>query len=223
VFSDCSRFGASSLRASPILVAGVLPDQFDCVNSTCSVFVRAGYSSDIRAVLGVNCSAHRNGAIWTNVNFTSKQTDDARTFLYLQGPLQLLDEEGEWAVVHDTVYFWPYSVNGMSPDMTQIVITAPITQRVFSFVGKSRFHKTAGITLSGLRIVGSGMPATYTFGCKGNVGPPNGFSGGSPSGANCSGGLNEVDATPNADAQGMIFTGAFVNNCLLHVEVDYRH
>jgi hypothetical protein len=34
--------------------AGVLPKHFDCVNSSCSAFTRAGYSSDIRAVTGVN-------------------------------------------------------------------------------------------------------------------------------------------------------------------------
>jgi hypothetical protein len=37
--------------------AGVLPAHFDCVNSTCSAFTRAGYSSDIRAVTAVNFTA----------------------------------------------------------------------------------------------------------------------------------------------------------------------
>jgi hypothetical protein len=159
---------------------GVLPDHFDCVNSTCSVFLRAMYSSDIRAVTGVDLLARRNGGIYSNVNFTNKDTDDPRGFFYLQGPLQLLDQEGEWAVVRGTVYFWPYSVDGMSPDMNEVVITAPITQRVFSFVGKSRHQKVSGITLSGLRIVGADMPLTYTYKCASDPG-----AGGSASGANC--------------------------------------
>lgn len=80
-FLPCSGSNAGFTCAS-----GVLPDSFDCVNSTCSVFTRAGYSSDIRGVISSDPAAHR-------VTMQSANTDASRGSFYLQGAAELLDEE----------------------------------------------------------------------------------------------------------------------------------
>jgi hypothetical protein len=55
--------------------AGVLPPRFDCVNSSCSAFTRAGYSSDIRAVMAVNFTSAA-GAV--HVSVVSANTSSSR-------------------------------------------------------------------------------------------------------------------------------------------------
>ena len=192
-------------------VAGVLPDHFDCVNSTCSVFTRAGYSSDIRAVTAVDLEAHK-------VSINSSNTDQSRGSFYLQGALELLDAEGEWAVRHGWLFFWPYSVQGVAVSPNELVVTAPKRQRVLSFVGADRREPVMGMTLSHLQIVGASMPATYTYACKGTG------ASASPFGADCAadGGPDSPDETntsPLASSQGMIYlenaTGITITGCSL--------
>lgn len=48
------------------------------------------------------------------------------------------------------------------------MITAPSVQQVFSFVGSSSASPVSSITIDGLRIIGSSMPASYVYACKGN-------------------------------------------------------
>eukprot|EP00040_Diaphanoeca_grandis_P001923 m.20086 g.20086 ORF g.20086 m.20086 type:complete len:1168 (+) comp12740_c0_seq1:136-3639(+) len=174
----------------------VLPDQFDCVNSSCSVFTRAGYSSDIRAVTSVNLETH-------SVTIQSNGVDPSRGDFYLQGALELLDQEGEWAVQHGILYFWPYSKQGRVtiPTDESIIITAPVTQRVFSFVGKSSASPVTGLSIQNVRIVGSSMPSTYTYACHAS---------GGGDGADCAadGGPDTPDQTntsPLAASQGMVY------------------
>lgn len=63
----------------------------------------------------------------------------------------------------------PYSVGGtpVSPADPAVVITAPSVQQVLSFVGGSSASPASGITIDGLRIIGSSMPASYVYACKG--------------------------------------------------------
>lgn len=98
---------------------GSLPDAFDCLSSRCQVFVRAGYSSDIRPVASVNHTARQV------LYAASNGTDPARGELVLAGALELLDDEGEWAVRGGAVYFWPYGSGGGRADPNAAVITAP--------------------------------------------------------------------------------------------------
>ena len=62
-------------------------------------FTRAGYSSDIRAVTSVNLTT-------CTVTMESENVDQSRGDFYLQGAVELLDQEGEWAVKGGIVYFW---------------------------------------------------------------------------------------------------------------------
>jgi len=114
---------------------GVLPADLECnlhgQTSSCAVFTRAGYSSDIRSVVGVNTTAR-------TISFVGADTDASVGDFYIQGALELLDQEGEWAVRQGTIYFWPYSAYGSALSPNNLIITAPVTQRVFSFVGDSR-------------------------------------------------------------------------------------
>eukprot|EP01044_Picomonas_judraskeda_P010085 COSAG03_NODE_1275_length_4419_cov_16.726620_2_plen_241_part_00 len=186
------NFGSGFLNCSSgtggTVTCPALPDNFDCVvtgrpgtlnaSSACSAFLRAGYSSDIRRVLAANASARS-----FTVNTVGTDSTSATGPIYLQGALELLDQEGEWAVRSGMLYFWPYSAYGQALDPNRLIITVPVTQRVFSFVGSS--HRLAqsrelglpghspgslvsSITLSGLHIVGASMPASYTYECKGN-------------------------------------------------------
>ena len=89
--------------------------------------------------------------------------------MYLQGALELLDAEGEWAVRDGVLYYWPFAQYGVAPSALDgedgLVITAPIMQRVFSFIGKNSSRRARGITLQGLVIVGASMPHTYVYDC----------------------------------------------------------
>ena len=219
---------------TPYALASAVPSlvgsELGAVAQACSAFIRAGYSSDIRAVLSANSSTH-----------TFTMAEGGRGQIYLQGALELLDQEGEWAVRGGVLYFWPYSKGGEPVDPNDLTITAPVTQRVFSFVGRSHSELVSGITLSGLRIIGADMPATYEFMCK--VSPatadtsllagrltqnccrPQGQgAGASPAGANCAadGGPDTPDETntsPRAASQGMIYmenaTRITVKDCML--------
>ena len=205
--------------------AGVLPVGFDCqlspgasgannATSACSVFMRAGYSSDLRAVTGIVTNPTTQAV---SVAFYHPGSGSRGDF-YIQGALEFLDQEGEWAVHRGTLYYWPYSAHGMPLSPESLTITAPVTQRVFSFVGSSHAKRTRGITLSGLRIIGSSMPQTYIFMCRGN-GP-----GASPHGASCGpdGGPDSVDETntsPRGASEGMVYmenaSDITVKNCAL--------
>jgi len=207
--------------------AGVLPAGFDCqlspgasgannATSACSVFMRAGYSSDLRAVTGIATNPTTKAV---SVAFYHPGSGSRGDF-YIQGALEFLDQEGEWAVHRGTLYYWPYSAHGMPLSPESLTITAPVTQRVFSFVGSSHASskRTRGITLSGLRIIGSSMPQTYIFMCRGN-GP-----GASPHGASCGpdGGPDSVDETntsPRGASEGMVYmenaSDITVKNCAL--------
>lgn len=191
----------------------VLPAHFDCVNSSCSAFTRAGYSSDIRAVLSVNLTAH-------SVTISSTNVDSSRGSFYLQGAVELLDQEGEWAVRHNTVYFWPYTKAGKPVSPESVVITAPKVQRILSFVGSDHKHSqvVSGVSVAWLHFIGASMPATYTYACRG-TGP-----GASPFGANCAadGGPDTPDQTntsPRESSQGMVYmenaSSIEVANCSL--------
>jgi hypothetical protein len=174
---------------------GALPAAFDCIKSSCSVFTRAGYSSDIRQVLSVTLASR-------SLTFTSNHTDNSRGSFYLQGAVELLDSPGEWAVRNGNVYYWPHASD---VPINSLIITAPTNQRVFSFVGSSRDTPVRDITLDGLRIVGSDMPAFYTYACKGDN------PGASPAGAACkaNGGPSSTDETntsPRTSSQGMVYT-----------------
>jgi hypothetical protein len=174
---------------------GALPDAFDCVNSSCSVFTRAGYSSDIRQVLSVRLDTR-------SLTFTSNHTDRSRGSYYLSGAVELLDSPGEWAVRGGSVYYWPYASD---VPIESLIITAPSNQRVFSFVGSSRDAPVHHVTLDSLHIVGSDMPATYTYACKGTN------AAASPAGAACkaNGGPasdDETNTSPLASSQGMVYT-----------------
>ena len=206
--------------------SGVLPAGFDCqlggpgasgannATSACSVFMRAGYSSDLRAVTGVATNPTTKAV---SVTFYYPGSG-ARGDFYIQGALEFLDQEGEWAVCHGILYYWPYSTQGEFLSPESFTMTAPVTQRVISFVGSSQAKRARGLTLSGLRIIGSSMPQTYIFMCRGN-GP-----GASPHGAPCGadGGPDTVDETntsPREASQGMIYmenaSDITVRNCAL--------
>lgn len=169
---------------------GVLPDDIDCTNSSCTVFTRAGYSSDIRAVTSVDATGQ-------TVSFESVATDQSRGHYYLQGALELLDAEGEWAVRHGVLYFWPYG--GASPNLA--VVTAPARQRVVSFVGADRGAPVTGITVAGLAIVGAAMPGRYVYACgtgPGTSGAPCAADGGPDT-------PDETNTSPRASSQGMVY------------------
>jgi hypothetical protein len=195
--------------------AGALPAHFDCVNSSCSAFTRAGYSSDIRAVTAVTFTA-AGGA---QVSVVSANTSGSRGSWYLQGPLELLDREGEWAARHGVLYFWPYSKGGQQQNPNELIITAPVEQQIISFVGKSQQAPVTGVTLSNLRVVGSSMPSTYVYMCHGD-----GSAGIGGGGAACAatGGPDTPDETntsPRSASQGMVYmenaTSITVKDCAL--------
>lgn len=137
--------GCSSSNADLHCPPGVLPADFDCVvrgppgtqnaSSACSVFERAGYSSDFRRVLASNSSANcaaigikTGGNNCGSVTFNSVGVDSGRGSTYLQGAVELIDQEGEWAVRDSTLYFWPFSRGGKPIDPETLTITAPINQ-----------------------------------------------------------------------------------------------
>lgn len=191
--------------------AGVLPDRFDCVNASCSVFTRAGYSSDIRAVTGVDLPAH-------SVHMTSSDVDTSRGDFYLQGAPELLDSPGEWAVRGGVLFLWPYPASGHSVDPNTDVITAVSRQRVLETVGPSRFNPAGRQTFSNLTIVGAAMPTTYTYACRGSGPGASGF------GADCAknGGPaspDETNTSPLNASQGMVYlenaTAVTLRGCVL--------
>ena len=213
------NFGSGFLNCSSgtggTVTCPALPDNFDCVvigrpgtlnaSSACSAFLRAGYSSDIRRVLAANASARS-----FTVNTVGTDSTSATGPIYLQGALELLDQEGEWAVRGGVLYFWPYSAHGQALDPNRLTITVPVTQRVFSFVGSSHSPGSlvSSITLSGLHIVGASMPASYTYECKGSG--PGADGGGGAAGKDCAvhGGPDTPDQTntvPRSASQAMIY------------------
>ena len=88
-----------------------------------------------------------------------------RGSMFLQGALELLNSEGEWAVRDGVLYYYPYARYGVPPSSLDgddgEVITAPVVQRVFSFVGSSAERPVAEITLQGLVVIGASMPRRY--------------------------------------------------------------
>eukprot|EP00039_Didymoeca_costata_P021245 m.343908 g.343908 ORF g.343908 m.343908 type:complete len:1136 (-) comp23516_c0_seq1:322-3729(-) len=184
---------------------GVLPDYFDCVNSSCSAFVKAGYSSDIRNVTSVDLSTH-------SVTISSANTDKFRGSVYLQGALELLDTEGEWAVKHGVLYFWPYSVNGNTVSPNDVIITAPPRQEIISFMGVNQQQLVRSITLSSLTFVGASMPSSYTYACAGSFGAECSKNGGPDT-------PDETNTSPRAASQGMLYlenaTEITITNCRL--------
>lgn len=71
-------------------------------------FTRAGYSSDIRAVTSVNLTAR-------TVAIESENVDESRGDFYLQGAVELLDQEGEWAVKGGILYYWSVNNTNTNP------------------------------------------------------------------------------------------------------------
>jgi hypothetical protein len=195
--------------------AGSLPAQFDCVRSRCSVFARAGYGSDIRPVTHVDLVNRRVTMVGGNTTDTAGRAYQSATVrpgsVALAGALELLDSPGEWAVRDGIAYLWPLN----SSDAPRLLVTAPIHQRVFSFVGSGKGGGgaapepgagTAGtasrITLASVRVIGAGMPALYVFGCVAKGAPDGGGSAEIP----CNSTAGIPNTTPQSMAQGMIYT-----------------
>ena len=124
----------------------------------------------------------------------------------LAGALELLDTPGEWAVRDGIVYLWPLHPPTVltSNGSAGLVVTAPVRQQVFSFVGSGATPDTftARITLAGLRVIGAGMPPLHVFGCvaKGIV------DGRGSSEIPCNSTAGIPNTTPQSMAQGMVFT-----------------
>ena len=85
---------------------GALPSDIDCNSSRCSVFTRAGYSSDIRGVLSINRTSPKGGRV--TYLPAPNGSDPGIGSLYISGALELLDEAGEWAVRGGWLYYWPW-------------------------------------------------------------------------------------------------------------------
>ena len=126
----------------------------------------------------------------------------------LAGALELLDAPGEWAVRGGIAYLWP-----LNSSMRGLLVTAPIHQRVFSFVGSSGGAAAAPepaatsttasrITLASLRVIGAGLPSLYIFSCV-----TNGVEDGRGSAEiPCNSTAGIPNTTPQSMAQGMIYT-----------------
>ena len=213
--------GLGPCLASPATdwqATGKLPPYLDCANSSCSVFTRAGYSSDIRPVTHVNGTTGRISMQHAGFDAAQGGPLGSSGSTYLQGALELLDQEGEWAVRHGQIYFWPYSAYGRATHPDDVIVTAPARQRVISFVGESAAQPVHGLTIAGLRIVGSSMPPhnSYVFSCSSD--PPT-----SP-GADCAedGGpssFSQCNNSPKSASQGMIYlenaTAIEIRECAL--------
>jgi hypothetical protein len=100
-----------------------------------------------------------------SITLDNHNVDPSRGSFYLQGAVELLNQEGEWAVRNGVLYFWPFSLQGIPRSPNDLTITAPAVQRVFSFVGSSSDAPAFGITLQGLEVIGAAMPYTYTYAC----------------------------------------------------------
>jgi hypothetical protein len=194
---------------------GSLPVQFDCLRSRCSVFTRAGYGSNIRPVTHVNLADRRVTMVGGNTTDPAGRQGRGGGAVrpgsvVLAGALELLDAPGEWAVRGGIVYLWPLN---SSSSLEQMLVTAPIHQRIFSFVGSGGGGGAAApdepdagtasrITLVGLRVIGAGMPSLYVFACVAK-GIEDG-RGSAQSPCNSTSGI--PNTTPQSMAQGMIYT-----------------
>lgn len=186
-----------------------LPPFFDCVNATCSVITRAGYSSDIRPILSTNLT--NRSLVMVGKNHTDPSTPlplGQPPSVVLQGAVELISAPGEWAVRGGRLYYWPYpphnpgSRSGWSP--ANRTITAPSVQKMMAFVGSdARQLRVRGISLVGLNLVGSSMPTEYIYGCVGSDEIPDG-----PGSLErpCSTAVGMPNTTPARSAQGLIFT-----------------
>ena len=194
---------------------GALPDQFDCVRSACSVFARAMYSSDIRPVLSVDLAQRRLamvGGPTTDKLRGAGGPTVSEPAVYISGAVEFISAPGEWAVRDHQLYYMPYE----PVDPSLLTITAPATKRVLSFIGTDRHAPARGLSIVGLRLVGSDMPALFVWSCMsesimdgpGATKPP------------CSSAEGQPNTTPQSSAHGLVFTENATDieicNCTIH-------
>ena len=180
---------------------GALPDTFDCVNSSCAVFARSSYSSDIRPVLSVDLAQRRiavvGGPTTDKLRGAGGPTYSAPS-VYVSGAVEFISTPGEWAVRGGQIYYMPYEP--VDPNM--LTITAPATKRVLSFVGGSHHSPVRGISIVGLRLIGSDMPSLFVWDC---------VSGGIMDGPGateppCSTAVGQPNTIPRTSSHGLVYT-----------------
>ena len=178
-----------------------LPDAFDCIASACSVYARAMYSSDIRPVLSVDLAKRQLtmvGGPTTDKLRGAGGPSYSSPSVYVSGAVEFISSPGEWAVRDNQLYYMPYQ----SVDPNSLVITAPATKRVLSFVGNTRQNPVKGISIVGLRLIGSDMPALFLWSCMsggimdgpGSADPP------------CSTATGQPNTVPRSSSHGLVYT-----------------
>lgn len=77
---------------------------------------------------------------------------------YFQGPVEFLDEPGEWAYIPATglLYYWPYDPASLSPTSTTPIVAATSPTSI-EFKGSSGGAWVHDIEVVGLQIIGSGF------------------------------------------------------------------
>eukprot|EP01050_Picozoa_sp_SAG11_P007880 SAG11_NODE_670_length_7823_cov_9.340886_4_plen_1737_part_00 len=178
-----------------------LPDRFDCVNSACSVFARSMYSSDIRPVLSVDLARRRltmvGGPTTDKLRGAGGPTYSSPA-VYISGAVEFISTPGEWAVRDSQLYYMPYE----QIDPSALTITAPATKRVLSLVGNHRHNPVRGLSIVGLRLVGSDMPALFVWSCM-SAGVMDGPGATKPP---CSTAEVQPNTTPLASSHGLVYT-----------------
>jgi hypothetical protein len=189
---------------------GALPATFDCVNSACSVFARSMYSSDIRPISSVNL-ARRRVTMSSDLAFDKLRGAGGPTYsspsVYVSGAVEFLSTPGEWAVRDHQLYYMPYR----PVDPSTLTITAPATKRVLSFMGSSRTNPVRRISIVGLRLIGSDMPALFVWSCL--AGGPGG------SDPPCSTAIGQPNTIPRTSSHGLVYmenvSDIAIDNCTI--------
>ena len=83
-------------------------------------------------MLKINASKRR-------VEMSSEGFEPSTGQNYIAGALELLDNEGEWAVRDHTLFFWPFSVGGVDVDLNSNVVVT-VVQVSASFWSKGLFR-----------------------------------------------------------------------------------
>ena len=126
--------------------AGVLPASFAVDNAAVFCNIGADWFTETRPALSVDLAAR-------TLHFEAGRNaiGGCNGKIYLQGPRELIDEPGEFALEPDTglLYYWPLDASFAAP------IVAATTPVVFNFAGASSTAPVHDVTLEGLELRGS--------------------------------------------------------------------
>ena len=130
-----------------------VPASFSVENAHVFCNLGADWFTELRPVTSVNFSARE-------LRFAGSQNAVAgcNGKAYLQGPKELIDEPGEWALepAAGLLFYWPWDEASLSPGSATPVVAATDAEAV-DFRGDSRAAPVHDVALEGIELRGSGF------------------------------------------------------------------